>query len=211
MKLSPLSKDPSDYLQHSEYIDFNHPKVARRASELADGFDQNDHLGIAKQCFEFVRDEIKHSADHQIDTITCKASDVLIHETGFCYAKSHLLAGLLRANNIPAGLCYQRLSIGVDEQYSSSSGEPYCTHGLNAIFLPEFGWYRVDARGNKAGVNAQFSPPKEQLAFAITERYEIDFNSLYIAPRTEIVETLTGNKSMTDVNRNLPDELTTFS
>ena len=25
----------------------------------------------------------------------------------------------------------------------------YCLHGLNAIYLKEFGWYKVDARGNR--------------------------------------------------------------
>jgi len=38
-----------------------------------------------------------------MNPVTCKASDVLIYGTGYCYAKSHLLAALLRANAIPAG------------------------------------------------------------------------------------------------------------
>ena len=29
---------------------------------------------------------------------------------------------------------------------------------LNAVYLDEFGWYRCDPRGNKEGVNAQFTP-----------------------------------------------------
>lgn len=70
---------------------------------------------------------------------------MLRHRTGFCYAKSHLLAALLRANGIAAGLCYQRLSV-------NGGGTPYCLHGLNAVFLKDFGWYRVDARGNKPGI-----------------------------------------------------------
>ncbi len=40
-------------------------------------------------------------------------------------------------------------------------------HGLNAVHLPEFGWYRIDPRGNKPGVDAQFSPPVERLAFPV--------------------------------------------
>ena len=85
--------------------------------------------------------------------VTCRASDVLAARTGFCYAKSHLLAALLRANGIPAALCYQRLSI-------DGQGPPFCLHGLNAVHLPEHGWYRIDARGNKPGVDAQFTPPR---------------------------------------------------
>ena len=90
------------------------------------------------------------------------------YKTGYCYAKSHLLAALLRANQIPAGFCYQRLSI--DDQ-----GAPYSLHGFNGIYFPEIGWYRVDTRGNKEGVNAQFSPPQECLAFKIKLPEEADF------------------------------------
>lgn len=61
---------------------------------------------------DFVRDQIRHSADYRPNPVTCKASEVLRHGTGYCYAKSHLLAALLRANGVPAGLCYQRLSVG---------------------------------------------------------------------------------------------------
>jgi transglutaminase-like putative cysteine protease len=130
--------------------------------------------------------------------VTCKASDVLIHRTGYCYAKSHLLAALLRANNIPTGLCYQRLSVG-------TAGAPYCLHGLNAIYLTDFGWYKVDARGNKPGVSAQFTPPEEQLAFVIKESLEQDLPEIWSAPMPAIVETLEKYSTVTEVHENLPD------
>jgi len=125
------------YLDRSEYIDWNHPWVLAKAAELAEGGLSDD--AIAKRCFEFVRDSIKHSWDYRMNPVTCKASDVLTHGTGYCYAKSHLLAALLRANAIPAGLCYQRLTVETD-------GPPYCLHGLNAVYLKQHGWYRIDAR-----------------------------------------------------------------
>ena len=37
---------------------------------------------------------------------------------------------------------------------------PYSLHGLNAVHLPDFGWYRIDARGNRTGIHAQFDPPQ---------------------------------------------------
>ncbi|MEM8544794.1 MAG: transglutaminase-like domain-containing protein, partial [Cyanobacteria bacterium P01_H01_bin.119] len=92
---------------------------------------------IAQACYEWVRDEIRHSFDYQINPVTWRASDVLRYKTGYCFAKSHLLAALLRANQIPAGFCYQRLS--VDDR-----GAPYSLHGFNAVYLPQVGWYRVD-------------------------------------------------------------------
>ncbi len=145
-----------------------------------------------------MRDNIKHSSDYKLNPITCKASDVLIHKTGYCYAKSHLLAALLRANNIPAGLCYQRLS--VDEE-----GAPYCLHGLNAVFLKDHGWYRIDARGNKEGVNAQFTPPQEKLAFSINLEDEADLPEIWPEPLPSIVSVLEKYNSYKDVYYNLPD------
>ena len=71
--------------------------------------------------------------------MTCSASQVLLHGTGFCYAKGHLLAALLRANAIPVGSCYQRLRI-------DGTGPPFCLHGFNSVHLPAIGWYRIDAR-----------------------------------------------------------------
>ena len=137
------------YLASSQYIDWQHPHILVQAQALAAR--RTTAEAIAKACFEFVRDHIKHSWDYRLNPVTCKASEVLQHGTGYCYAKSHLLAALLRANGIPAGLCYQRLTI-TDEP-------PFCLHGLNALYLPDYCWYRVEARGNKPGVDAEFCPP----------------------------------------------------
>jgi len=184
------------YLDSSEYIDWNHPLVLAKAAELAEGGLSDD--AIAKRCFEFVRDSIKHSWDYRMNPVTCKASDVLTHGTGYCYAKSHLLAALLRANAIPAGLCYQRLTVETD-------GPPYCLHGLNAVYLKQHGWYRIDARGNKPGVAAEFSPPVEKLAFQIVDVLERDFPEIWAEPLSLVITILTGNKTVEQVFDNLPD------
>ena len=104
-----LPKNLQDYFEADEVIDWHHPDVLKLAKQLA--FGQITAISIAQRCFEWVRDRIFHSVDYQMNPVTCKASDVLRYETGYCYAKSHLLAALLRANGIPAGFCYQRLSI----------------------------------------------------------------------------------------------------
>ncbi|MFK5915254.1 MAG: transglutaminase family protein [Woeseiaceae bacterium] len=187
-----------EYLEASEYIDCDHPEIITLAKKLAEN--KRGDVGIAKNCFEWVRDEIKHSWDLKINKVTCKASEVLQHGTGYCYAKSHLLAALLRANNIPAGLCYQRLSIYDD-------GAPYSLHGLNTVYLKDFGWYRVDARGNKKGINAQFLPPHEQLAFSINEDNEIDFSEVLVKPNAMVVGVLTKYQNIKDVFNNLPDAI----
>jgi len=185
-----------EYLESTEYIDWKSPEIQNLAKELATGLKSDEE--IAKKCFEWVRDTIKHSWDYQLNPVTCKASDVLRHKTGYCYAKSHLLAALLRANQIPAGLCYQRLSI-------EGNGAPYCLHGLNAIHLKAHGWYRIDSRGNKEGVNAAFTPPKEQLAFPTTEKLEQDLPEIHAEPLPAIIQALTSNKTYLEVYHNLPD------
>ena len=184
------------YLASSDIIDFNHPLVNAKAKELASGFSSDAE--IAKKCFEFVRDEIRHSGDYKDDITTCKASDVLKHKTGWCYAKSHLLAALLRANSIPAGFTYQRLSCS---EYKEGV---YCLHGLNWIYLKEFGWYRVDARGNKEGVDAQFIPPIEKLAFEIGEK-EYDLLENSPQPLDIVLMTLKSCKSYKHMVGNFPD------
>lgn len=184
------------YLEISEVIDWDHPEILVLAKKLAK--DKENDMDIAKRCFEWVRDKIKHSWDFKLEPVTCKASDVLKYGTGYCFAKSHLLAALLRANSIPAGLCYQRLSIHDD-------GAPYSLHGLNAVYLKGYGWYRIDARGNKEGVNAQFLPPQEQLAFLIKEENEIDFSDILVKPKVTVVEALTKYQTIKEVFDNLPD------
>lgn len=189
-------KTMNKFLESSIYIDWNHPDVLAKARALAEGIENKEE--VAKACFEFVRDDIKHSWDYKLNPVTCAASDVLKHGTGFCYAKSHLLAALLRANNIPAGLCYQRLT-------TSDNKPPFCLHGLNAIFLEPHGWYRVDARGNRLDVNAQFCPPTEQLAFPIITQGEADLPEIWPEPLSVIVQSLESNRSYLELAINLPD------
>jgi transglutaminase-like putative cysteine protease len=203
-----------EYLQASEVIDWQHPTILELAQKIASGHQTSKAIAealrgalsaqrcgkqqIAKACFEWVRDEIRHSYDYHMNPVTCRASDVLQYKTGYCYAKSHLLAALLRANNIPAGFCYQRLSL-------DDKGAPYTLHGFNAVYLPEVGWYRVDARGNREDVNAQFTPPKEQLAFKIRLPGEAEFSTIFSEPLRVVVEALQTQSTWDELALNLPD------
>jgi ribosomal protein S18 acetylase RimI-like enzyme len=193
-----------EYLQYSEIIDWQNSEILGLAHHLASTCQSKTE--IAKACFEWVRDEIHHSFDYQMNPVTCRASDVLKYRTGYCFAKSHLLAALLRANQIPAGLCYQRLTIDNPPDSTLISHHIPCTlHGLNAIFLPEIGWYRVDARGNRDGINAQFIPPQEQLAFEIKLPQEADFTNILAEPLPVVVEVLAKCKTWDEVLLSLPD------
>ena len=52
--------------------------------------------------------------------------------------------------------------------YDNEAAPVLIYHGLNGVYLSDYGkWIRLDARGNKEGVNAQFSVETEQLAYAV--------------------------------------------
>ena len=184
------------YLKSTETIDWRNPSVLSKAEALASGKD--DAAAVAKCCFEWVRDEIKHINDYDIQEVACSASAVLETGSGICYAKSHLLAALLRANSIPAGFCYQRLSL-------DGMGPPFSLHGLNAVYLSDYGWYRLDARGNKEMVNARFTPPREQLAFSTQMEGEADFAEIWPDPLPLIIEALKRYQCKDELWKNLPD------
>ncbi len=186
----------NNYLQATEIINWGHPAILAKAKELA--ATSEDQISVVKSSFIFVRDCIKHIADHDIDEVFCNASDVLQGGAGICYAKSHLLAALLRANAIPAGFCYQRLRR--DDELS-----PFCLHGLNAVYLTDYGWYRIDARGNKEGVNAYFAPPVEYPAFSIKYEGEVDFSEIWADPLPVVVDALRSYKTRKALWSNLPD------
>ena len=173
----------ADYLAHDAMIDWQHPHIRQLALRLR-GETPNQTV---RQCFEWVRDEILHCLDVGREEVTCVASDVLAVGTSFCYGKSHLLVALLRANGIAAGLCYQRLTFaGVQP--------PFCLHGLVAVWLAEFGWTRCDPRGNKLGVNAQWTPGQDNLAFSHDLPGECLYDGIYATPWPTLIKALAGLK-----------------
>lgn len=110
MKLIQQNDDLSSYLQASDIIDFGYEK-SREVTELSYSITTctDTEMDFTKAAYEFVRDNISHSADINGTKVTCKASEVLSAKEGICFAKAHLLAAILRCNLIPAGFCYQRL------------------------------------------------------------------------------------------------------
>lgn len=201
MKLIQYSDKIEDYLKCDTVIDFDNQAIARQADALYK--QAPNELAYIKAAYEFVRDKISHSADINADALWCTASQVLKAGHGICFAKSHLLAALLRSKGIPAGFCYQKIILD-DEK-----APILVYHGLNGVYLKDFKkWIRLDARGNKSGVNAQFSVDTEQLAFAIrTEKNEEDGFIIYPDPDKKILEVLRNNKSRTELWNNLPTEL----
>ena len=182
-----------EFLEPSKYIDWQSPEILTLAASLADG--KVSKVDVTKSCFEYVRDSIKHSFDYQLNPVTCKASDVLKHKTGFCFAKTHLLAALLRANQIPTALMYQRVAFGEASFY---------WHGLNAVFLDEFGWVRVDPRGLKEGIRAECCPPHEVLPFTPKFAGEVIFEKRWSEPSAKITSLLEASDSYLSFIEDLP-------
>lgn len=186
--------DLSTYLACDDVIDWRKEAVMAQANRLADA----DLIQTARRCFLFVRDEIFHSVDINADTVTCSASEVLREGHGYCYAKSHLLAALLRANGIHSGFDYQRLEDG-------EGG--FMLHGFNTILLPGSGWYRVDARGNKEGVDAQFTPPQERLAWSHDAAGEVHYRVNLAEPHPQVVAALQRPLTVQQLWRVLPSAI----
>lgn len=201
MNVTPYTDNFDAYLKEDDVIDFGNEAIVKLADLLSQNV--NSETEYIKAVFDFVGDKIPHSADINEDIITCSASEVLKAGHGICFAKSHLLAALLRCKGIPAGFCYQKLIL--DDETA-----PFLAyHGLNGAYLKEYSkWIRLDARGNKEGVNAQFSIDKEQLAFPVRpEKGEEDGFIIYPDPDVMILEKLRNNKTRTELWDDLPTEL----
>jgi len=189
------------YLKADDVIDHKSGII----TELADSLWEKNGGGIGyiRAAYEFVRDNISHSADINADIITCSASEVLKAGHGICFAKAHLLAALLRCKVIPSGFCYQKLIL------DDETAPVLVYHGLNGVYIGELNkWIRLDPRGNKQGVNAQFSVEKEQLAFPVRpEMGEEDGFTVYPDPDRKILSKLRKNRTRTELWNDLPSEL----
>ncbi|MEU9148358.1 transglutaminase family protein [Streptomyces sp. NPDC048349] len=200
MELIQEQPDLASYLAADEVMDHEHPLVR----ETADAFwtaTAGDAHAYAEAVFAFVRDAVPHSADSGDMRVSWRASDVLATRNGICYAKSHALVALLRAQGIPAALCYQRLT--------DDDGSNPVVHGLVALRLPgSEHWARVDPRGNKPGVDARFSLDVEQLAFPVRpELGEVDYPELYAAAHPAALKALQDSADRTQLWESLPTAL----
>ncbi|WP_394553964.1 transglutaminase [Priestia aryabhattai] len=203
MKLICESLEKEDYTQELPEVNFTHSLIQQKVCELKSGLPHSS-LAYIKKAYEFVRDEVSHSWDIQSRIITKTASEALKEKEGICYSKCNLLAALLRAEGIPTGFCYQRLKLG------NTIDTGYCIHALNAVYIKsEKKWIRLDARGNKEEVQADFSLKKEKLAFSVNPTQgEVDYATIYTKPRKETMDVLSQHEDCLDMYLHyLPTEL----
>ncbi|MCL4193733.1 MAG: transglutaminase-like domain-containing protein [Thermoguttaceae bacterium] len=197
-ELLPESEDLGEYLECTEIVDWQAAEIRGQAEALGEGAASD--LERVRRIYEWVRDEIPHSADASHETVTCRASEVLRCRTGLCFAKAHLVAAMLRAAGIPAGFCYQVL------RYDARSTR-LVLHGLNGVYLASAGrWIRLDARGNKPGIEARFSPGGERLAFVADPALgESTMETVFVRPLPVVLRCLMSYSSVTELLANLPD------
>lgn len=190
------------YFAETSIINYQHLAIMAIVNELQQQYEGD--IARTEAAFHYVRDRIAHSFDIAATEVTCTASEVLEAGHGICYAKSHLLAAILRGMGIPAGICYQR------QTFLGESREPkMCLHALNAAYISSLErWVRFDARGNKLGVDAQFSLEKEQLAFPLNEQLgEKDYPEIYSEPLPSIVQALRNSENCHMLRMHLPENV----
>jgi transglutaminase-like putative cysteine protease len=200
MAMQPEEETFNGYLEDTIIIDWQSPPVLEKARELAT--DCRSEEECARTLFEWVRDEIPHSDDIDTDAVTCRASSVLEEGTGLCFAKSHLLAALLRARGIPAGFGYQRLRR--DPPYGG-----YALHGFVCAYLSQLDrWVVLDPRGNDERAHAEFDIDEPSFAYQPDpEQGEETIEIIFTRPRRSLVDLLEGNESLEKLRPHIPGEL----
>lgn len=201
MELIIESAELSDYLKEvPPVIQFNTPLILDKIEEIKSL--TNSDKERAKIAFELARDGISHSFDTKYQPVTISAEDALEQKEGICFAKSHVLASLLRGMGIPTGFCYQR----VLRKGTLESG--HALHGLNAVYFPDTGWFRVDPRGNKNGINSQFNMKEEQLAYPIRpELGEVDYPNVFAKPLPSVIQAMRDSKSCEELFYKRPEAI----
>jgi len=191
MELIIESDDMRDYLKEvPPVIQFTTPLIQKQIKIIVSKTDSPRER--AKLAFEFARDEIQHSFDSEAcKVVTINAEETVKEREGICFAKSHVLASLLRGMNIPTGFCYQLKN---DPKVGKA------LHGLNAIYLENTGWFRVDPRGNKPGIDAQFTTDVEQLAYPIdTTKGEVDYPMVFTEPLPAVISAMQNSTDVHDL------------
>lgn len=181
----------SPFLRSTMIVNWDHPEVLALASYLAKQVD--DPQALITRTFNWVRDQIEHSWEYQKEAVPLKASEVLINKHGCCFAKSHLLAALLRANGISTGFAYQQ----VDNEWGTTQ---HRLHGFNTVYLPHSGWYDLDARGSRQGVKTCFNPPEVSLTHPEGRRVK----GIWPNPLSCVVEALLNASHVRELYTTLP-------
>ena len=136
--------EPVEALGPTDVIEAEAPAIRELAERIAGDAGETE---TARLLFEWVRDEIRYD---MAPVVSCRsdwrATGTLARGAGFCQQKAVLLAALLRARGIPAGVVLQDLlDHKIPPHYVEFIGSQRLeAHGLTCAHL-EGRWVRIDA------------------------------------------------------------------
>ncbi len=187
------------FLQESEYVDYSEIIITRETSQATIGCRTEEEK--VKAIFEFVRDEISNAFAIDAIDIPYTASQVVKARLGTDDAKAILLAAMLRSINVPAGFCYQRLTIVDDDS------EGHYLHCYNAVYL-DGAWIKLDASANPNGVKSGFCKITPELSFIPRDVYdECNMPGIWAEPYEKSMDVLKDAEYVEEVVFNLPDSI----
>lgn len=144
MKETAVYPKPADALGATDVIEADAPAVRELADRLAGDAEGAE---AARLLFDWVRDQIDYDMAPEIESRDdWRATETLERGAGFCQQKAVLLAALLRAREIPAGVVLQDLlDHKIPPHYVAFIGSQRLEmHGLTCAFL-DGRWVRLDA------------------------------------------------------------------
>lgn len=185
--MNPQSDNIQDYLNPCKYIDSDDSFIQEKAADLAAVSSGKSEL--IENTYHFVQNQIIHSYFTADKKITLTASEALREGSGICFSKANLLAALLRANDIPTGICYQRFN------FLDGGEQKYSIHALNAVYLGGIiKWIRLDTRSTQLTVNNEVALDKMMFNLSTRDETDIDFDQIYCEPAPMIMEKLEANR-----------------
>ncbi|MFP6640486.1 MAG: transglutaminase-like domain-containing protein, partial [Myxococcota bacterium] len=153
--------------------------------------------------FVFVRDEISQSLDVETEALPCSASQVLKAKTGLSYAKSHLLAALLRSRGVPAGFAYQRI-------FDPGTTTGLALHGIVVAWFSSLqSWVPLDPRGNSGRLRSEFRthPPPSLAHEPDPDSGAVLYPVIYARPLRRVVDLLDRADALSRIRRHLPADM----
>lgn len=153
-------KNFQEYLEPTEFLNFDRPRVKEKASGIVKGKSSNKEKAIA--LFYWVRDEIRYNMYTYIPQhkTNLKASTTLRRGHGFCMSKAVLLSTLARAVEIPArihmvDIINHKIPEWVEELMGTNVF--YC-HGYSELYLDDEWKKLTPVFDRKTALKAGYTP-----------------------------------------------------
>ena len=192
--------EPTDrFLEETEYVDWKDMLITRETSQTIIGCKTDEDK--VKAVFEFVRDGITNAMNIDSVALPWTASTTVRAMVGTDDSKAMVFAAMVRALGIPAGFCYQRLTVVDDDS------EGYYLHCYNAVYL-DGKWIKVDASGRLGARDATFCKIEPDLAFIPREVYgESNISGIFARPYEKSMDVLKSAERISDIIFGLPDTI----